>query len=115
MSGVLGLAYPSLLDQGLTDFITHSSLSDRSFSIYLNSSYGNSFMKIPGRDEDSYDVIATHSVAEKSYWSLRLSNLSFGNRSIDVSTYLGVVDTGVSMIIGPKSLINPLIEGVEVS
>ena len=73
-------------------------------------------MMIPGQDEDSkFKKINEHKVVEEGYWALNLAGLKQGDKVIDVSGYKGVIDSGTSLIAGPKAIVDPLIEGITVA
>lgn len=57
MSGILGLAYNTISVDGLDTFLDLSSLSDKSFSMYLHANPEKSYMVMPGMDTDNFDVI----------------------------------------------------------
>ena len=64
MSGILGLGYDSIAVGGLNSFMTNSDLTDKSFSFYLGKTREDSYMFIPGMDEENYAIIDTHKVVE---------------------------------------------------
>ena len=115
MSGILGLAYDSISVDGLKTFMTNSDLKDKSFSFYLHDTSEESYMVIPGMDEENYGVIDTHKVVEEKYWSLKLDTVAQGDKKIDASKYKAVIDSGTSLLVGPKEIVDPLIEGITVS
>merc|ERR1712086_259235 len=72
-------------------------------------------MVIPGMDEENYATIETHPVVQKGYWSLDLDSIAQGDKKIDASKYMAVIDSGTSLIAGPKEIVSPLIEGISVN
>jgi len=64
LSGILGLAYDSISVGGLNSFMTNSDLTDKSFTFYLKDTSEESYMVIPGMDEENYATIDTHKVVE---------------------------------------------------
>ncbi len=46
----------------------------------------------------------------QNYWKIALDKVTLGENS--VTALSGVVDTGTSVIVGPKSLVEPLIKGL---
>jgi hypothetical protein len=64
MSGILGLAYKSISVDKLDTFIDLSSLTDKSFSFYLNSNPDESYMIIPGMETEGYTTVDKHKVVE---------------------------------------------------
>jgi hypothetical protein len=114
MSGILGLAYDSISVDGLKTFMSNSALTDKSFSFYLKDTSEESYMVIPGMDTENYGTIDTHKVVEEKYWSLQLDSIAQGDKVIDASNYKAVIDSGTSLLVGPKAIIDPLIAGIKV-
>lgn len=115
MSGILGLAYDSISVDGLKTFMTNSDLTDKSFSFYLKDTSEESYMVIPGMDSENYGTIDTHKVVEEKYWALQLDSIAQGDKVIDASNYKAVIDSGTSLLVGPKAIVDPLIAGIKVS
>lgn len=117
LSGILGLAYESISVNKLPTFLDVSNLKDKSFSFYLNLNPEQSFMTIPGFDEKLMKdrQFEFHPVVEKRYYSLNLTSVMSGKRIIDTQGYKAIIDSGTSVIVGPKKLMQPLLEGIEVS
>jgi len=115
MSGILGLAYKSISVDGFDTFMDTSTLTDKSFSFYLHSNPTESYMIIPGMETEGYTTIDKHTVAEQKYWALNLMGAAQGTTKVDVpSGYLAVIDSGTSLLVGPKSIVDPLIKGITV-
>lgn len=115
MSGILGLGYDTISVDGLPTFFDSYAGEDKSFSFYLKDQSEESYMVIPGMDEENYATIETHPVVQKGYWSLDLDSIAQGDKKIDASKYMAVIDSGTSLIAGPKEIVSPLIEGIKVS
>jgi len=64
MSGILGLGYKSISVDGLDTFMDLSGLDDKSFSFYLHSNPTESYMIIPGMEQEGYTTIDKHNVVE---------------------------------------------------
>ena len=115
LDGILGLAYPTISVDKLPVFIQESDLTDHSFSFYLHSNPDESYMMIPGIDEDAkFEKIQTHAVKQEGYWALNLTGLKQGDKDIAVDNIMGVIDSGTSLIAGPKAIVDPLIDGITV-
>ena len=71
-------------------------------------------MTIPGFETDGLNFVGKHDVIQEAYWSLNLTNMSGPNGNIDTTGWFGVIDSGTSLIVGPNSMIDPLIEGITV-
>jgi hypothetical protein len=112
MSGILGLAYNTISVDKLDTFVDLSNLTDKSFSFYLHDTSAESYMTIPGMDSELYETIDSHKVVEQKYWALKLSSIARGDKKIDASKYKAVIDSGTSLLVGPKEIVDPLIEGI---
>mmetsp|Transcript_7433 Transcript_7433/g.12561 ORF Transcript_7433/g.12561 Transcript_7433/m.12561 type:complete len:362 (-) Transcript_7433:101-1186(-) len=115
MSGILGLAYNTISVDGLPTFMDSADLQDKSFSFYLHSNPEESYMVIPGMDSENFSTIDTHKVVEEKYWALQLDSVAQGSKKIDASKYKAVIDSGTSLLVGPKEIVDPMIEGITVS
>lgn len=114
MSGIMGLAYNTISVDGLPTFFDGANLTDKSFSFYLHDTDKDSYMVIPGMDSENYEEIQKHNVAEQKYWALKLDSVAQGDTKIDASKYLAVIDSGTSLLVGPKEIVDPLIKGITV-
>ena len=115
LDGILGLAYPTISVDKLPVFIQESDLTDHSFSFYLHNNPDESYMMIPGIDEDAkFEKIQTHAVKQQGYWALNLTGLKQGDTVVPADGIMGVIDSGTSLIAGPKSVVDPLIDGITV-
>ena len=114
MSGILGLAYDTISVDGLKTFMDEAKVTDKSFSMYLHSNPDASYMVIPGMDSENYSTIDTHKVVEQKYWALQLDSIAQGTKKIDASKYKAVIDSGTSLLVGPKEIVGQLIDGIEV-
>merc|ERR1712167_228755 len=115
MSGIIGLGYDTISVDNLKTFMDIADVPERSFSMYLKHSTDSegSYMVVPGKDT-GYDDIAKHQVVEQRYWALKLSALKVGSTAVPTSNYKAVIDSGTSLIVGPKEIIGPLIKGIKV-
>lgn len=69
--------------------------------MYLKDSSESSYMTLPGSDP-TYTNIAVHKVVEEKYWALKLGNIKKGDTVVDASSYKAVIDSGTSLLAGPK-------------
>ena len=114
MSGILGLAYDTISVDGLKTFMDNASVTDKSFSMYLHANPEESYMVIPGMDSENWSTIDTHKVVEQKYWALQLDSVAQGTKKIDASKYKAVIDSGTSLLVGPKEVVTQLIDGIDV-
>ena len=115
MSGIMGLAYDTISVDGLKTWMDLNTLKDKSFSFYLHSNPTASYMVIPGMDTEGYTTIESHKVVEEKYWALQLSSINQGKTVIDASKYKAVIDSGTSLLVGPKAIVDDLIKGISVN
>jgi len=108
MSGILGLAYDSISVDNLPTFMTANDSTEKSFSFYLGSLPDESYMYVPGwdmdREDHMYKGVQTHKVTEEKYWGINLTSMRQGTTNIDTTGYLAVIDSGTSLLVGPKTL-----------
>ena len=80
MSGILGLGYEKMSVNNLPTFIDNSNLSSKSFSFLLRNNPDESYMTVPGYDEELVNKhnakFTFHDVAEKMYYSLNMPYIS---------------------------------------
>lgn len=117
MSGILGLAYGSISVDHLPTFVDSSNLSDKSFSFYLHENPEKSYMTLPGFDQEAMNgqEFTFHNVVEQKYYSLALTGLRKGDKKINADGFKAVIDSGTSVLVGPNTLVKPLIEGITVN
>jgi len=111
MSGILGLAYSTISVDKLPTFIDTMNLEDKSFTFYLGDQKENSYMSLPGFDEDVNDLsdFTFHPVVEEQYWALTLDTIKVGlTNTIDASKYKAVIDSGTSVLVGPNALVKQI-------
>jgi saccharopepsin len=114
MSGIIGLAYKSISVDGLDTFMDLSNLEDKSFSFYLHSNPTESYMIIPGMESSGWTTVDKHNVVEQKYWALNLSGAKQGSTAIDTTGYKAVIDSGTSLLVGPKKIVDELTKGISV-
>lgn len=71
-------------------------------------------MMIPGFESEGYELIKKHNVMEKSYWNVKLDSMT-SDKEVKTDGYFAAIDSGTSLIVGPKAIIDPLIEGITVA
>lgn len=94
-----------MVDQGL--------VADPSFSFLFSKTAGQEGSKLVlGGVNPAYasEEFKYYPLIAQNYWKISVDKITLGNNS--VSALAGVVDTGTSVIVGPKSLVDPLIEGL---
>jgi len=114
MDGILGLGYDTISVDKLPTFMESNNLTDKSFGFYLHTNPTESYMTLPGFDETGLTKIATHNVIEKTYWNINLTSAKQGDKAVDTTGFMAAIDSGTSLIVGPKKIVDPLIEGITV-
>ena len=115
MDGIIGLGYDQISVDKLPTFIESSDLSEKSFSFYMKTNPEESYMVIPGIDEElGLTEIAKHDVIEQTYWNVNFTKMTGPNGDVDVTGYKAAIDSGTSLIMGPNTLFQPLLEGITV-
>jgi len=115
MTGILGFAYNTISVDKLPTFMDNYTGADKSFSFYLHHTSDESYMTIPGMDSENYEVMQSHTVKEQKYWGLNLTTIKSGDKTVDASKYIGVIDSGTSLLVGSSELIGEIIKDVKVS
>lgn len=117
MSGILGLAYGTISVDKLPTFIDSSDLTDKSFAFYLHENPEASYLTLPGYDQAAVNgqEFQFHNVVEQRYYSLNLTGIKKGDAKIPSDGYKAVIDSGTSVLVGPNTLVKPLIEGITVN
>jgi hypothetical protein len=117
MSGILGLAYDTISVDKLPTFVDQSDLADKSFSFVLKNNPEESYITMPGYDEQlvGSNKFTFHDVVEQRYYSLKLDSVAQGTNKTSTTGYKAVIDSGTSVIVGPKTLVEPLIAGITVN
>lgn len=116
MSGILGLAYGSISINQDPVFFDKVSTADHSFSFYLSHKDQTSEMVVPGTDSSLYSgSLKYYPVIEEKYWSLQLTGVKQGGKSVSVpSGTKAVIDSGTSLIVGNQDFVNAITSGIEV-
>ena len=115
MDGIIGLGYDTISVDSIPTWIEQTDLSDKSFAFYMHNNPEESYITIPGIDaEAALEKIATHDVIEQTYWNVNFTKMSGPNGDVDTTGYRAAIDSGTSLIMGPNTLIAPLIEGITV-
>jgi hypothetical protein len=117
MSGILGLGYDTISVDHLPTFVDQSDLNDKSFSFVLRANPEQSYITMPGYDETIVgdNQFTFHNVIEERYYSLKLDSIAQGSNKVSTTGYKAVIDSGTSVIVGPKTLVEPLIAGITVN
>ena len=117
LSGILGLAYDTISVDKLPTFVDQSDINDKSFSFVLRELPNESYITLPGYDEKlvGSNEFTYHNVSEQRYYSLKLDSVAQGSNKIASDSYKAVIDSGTSVIVGPKALVEPLIAGITVN
>jgi len=122
MDGILGLAYPSIAADSVTpvfdQMISEGLVSQSIFGVYLDSANGASGSQIlfGGVDSTYYSGSFVFTpVTQQTYWSVAVQGFSVGGQTVACSSGCsGIVDTGTSVLVGPLSGINAILNALNV-
>jgi hypothetical protein len=114
MDGILGLAYGTISVDQLPTFVDSDDQTDKSFSFYLHNNPELSYMVMPGYESEGYTKVATHPVIQESYWNVKFTSMTGPNGTQQLDGVMAAIDSGTSLIMGSNTIIQPLIEGIEV-
>lgn len=113
MEGILGLAYGTISVDKLATFVDSDNETDKSFAFYLHANPTESHITMPGHDEVSNDAFQFHDVIEERYWSLKMTGITVNSEAITgADKYKAVIDTGTSVLVGPNTLVQPIIKDI---
>jgi len=113
MCGIIGLAYDTISVNGYKTFFDQ--VSAKSFSFYLKDTSAQSYLYTPGWDPAAkVGTVVSHNVIEQKYWALNLVSIKTPSGSVSAAGYKGVIDSGTSLLVGPKNLIDQITKGITV-
>jgi len=122
LDGILGLAYASIAADQVTpvfdNMITQNLVQKPIFSVFLDSTPGDSRSAIILGDVDSDYYVGGFTyvpVSAQQYWTVKLKGVAVGGQSVACSGFFGctaIVDTGTSLIVGPQSGIDALLNQI---
>jgi len=117
MDGIIGLGFDQISIDNLPTFMSATSdIEDKSFSFYMKNNPEESYMVMPGIDEElGLEEVATHNVIEETYWNLDFAKMTGPNGVVDTTGYKAAIDSGTSLIMGPNTLFQPLLDGIVVN
>jgi len=115
MDGIIGLAYDTISVDGFKTWLDVNTMTDKSFTFFLHSNPTKSYMTFPGQAVAGYTAQQVHNVVEQKYWALNLSAIEKGTNNIPLTGYKAVIDSGTSLLVGPKAIISEIIEGISVA
>lgn len=73
-----------------------------------------SYMTFPGFETDGFTKIATHNVIEQSYWNVDFASITGPNGTVSTKGFKAAIDSGTSLIVGPKDLVDQVTAGITV-
>lgn len=112
MDGILGMAYPTISENKLPTVMEalkkDGAISENIVTFNLNHTGTDSSMTLGGIDESEVSGdIEYHDVASESYWLIKVDSLKLGDKVI-ASNLKGIVDTGTSLMVANKSVIEDI-------
>jgi cathepsin D len=111
--GILGMAFPQIAVDGSTPFmyrlVEEKLIDNASFTFYLTQTPGSEGSKLTlgGVNPDYFEGEMTYyPLISETYWLIEVDEVKLGETTL--KNVKGVVDTGTSVIVGPKSMIAEL-------
>jgi len=108
--GILGMAFPEIAVNRVTPFfyrlVEEKLIDDASFTFYLTQTPGaeGSKLTLGGVNSDYFEGnMKYYPLVSETYWVIDVDSVSVGDANI--KNIKGVVDTGTSVIVGPKRMI----------
>lgn len=99
MSGILGLAHGSISVDGFPTWLESLSIDDRSFSMAIHDSTGDSWMTLGLPVEINQADVVYHTVLAEDYWRIPLDSMEVAGQQIGASFTGGaIVDSGTSLL-----------------
>ena len=73
-------------------------------------------MTIPGFDESlfSEEDFTFHNVIHKTYWAINFDSVKVNSKSIPSGGKYAIVDSGTSLLVGPKDIVDEMLDGITV-
>ena len=113
--GLLGLGFPALstneVKTVLQSFVEQNLIEKHSFAFYLTEESGQAGSEItlgdvnPARYTGDFHYV---NLQQENYWTIAIDSISLGSTTFNGTT--GIVDTGTSLIVGPASVLDPILE-----
>lgn len=113
------MAFPAISVNGVTPFfhrlIEENLVDDASFSFFLTSTPGSAGSKLVlgGVNQDYVakgEKFQYFPLIAENYWLIAIDEVKLGDNKF--TNLKGVVDTGTSVIVGPKSVVDGLIKDI---
>lgn len=109
--GIMGLGPQALAIDNvptvLGQMVSQGTISDPSFSIYLNDREDTSQLTLGGVNPGLYTgPLQYHKTAKNPYWSVTLTSVSVGIKKKPLSESVAIVDSGSSLLLGDSTLIS---------
>jgi len=115
--GILGMGFRSIsINHVITIFealYEQNQIEEAAFSFYLSKSAGSSDSRLilGGADQKYYEgKINYYPVISETYWVISMNNFKVNGQEVKVSK--AIMDTGTSLIVGSKDIINKINEQI---
>lgn len=114
--GILGMGFKSISVEGLPTFIetlAEQKKMTAAFSFYFTKTAGQegSTLVLGGVDSKFYEGdIKYYDLLSETYWVAPMESISVNGNTIKVGR--GIMDTGTSLIVGSKTIIQPILDQI---
>lgn len=116
MDGILGMAFQSISLRSVPPVFQalyeQGKVNDESFSFYLTQNPGQEGSELVlGGVDPQYAASAFQYVplSSESYWLIDMDDLKFDGLQMNISNLKGIVDTGTSVLVGPKAIVDKML------
>jgi len=120
--GIMGMAFPAIAADGalpvFDNMVKQGKVTDNSFSFYLTSTPGSAGSTLVLGGVDSKFAASSfqyYPLVTKTYWAIALDDLVIGEKALGLKAAKGIVDTGTSLIVGPKDVLNEILSQINVA
>jgi cathepsin D len=113
--GILGMGWQSISADNIPpvyeSMFTQGLIDNNSFSFYLSKVPGTEASKLVLGGVDSTLAKGAFNyvpLASDTYWQIAVDSISIGSTKVSATGIKGIVDTGTSLLVGDKTLINEI-------
>eukprot|EP00744_Colponema_vietnamica_P000805 GILI01001400.1.p1 GENE.GILI01001400.1~~GILI01001400.1.p1 ORF type:complete len:377 (-),score=149.38 GILI01001400.1:41-1171(-) len=119
--GIMGMGFNTISAGGMPpvfdSMYEQKVIDDYSFSFYLSKAPGAGSSLVLGGVNPKYasSSFKYYPLLQKSYWLIAMDDVQLGGKGLGLTNPRAILDTGTSLIVGPKDAVAPLIGGIKVN